>query len=146
MNSKREEHQIENAYSQDEFKQRNQEFELWQKVVLEPIGVMQQQNFEVLIYEEKYRLNKSKREEVIPRYILVSPPYYWEDYEDEKFQQKTHNFELPFHYVVEQEATIQGIKMSRGVEPILITWQEIVILLRTNLMVTKGVPMVVRVR
>jgi hypothetical protein len=37
---------------------------------------MQLQNFEALIYEEEQKLNKSKMEEVVPRYRLVSPPYY----------------------------------------------------------------------
>jgi hypothetical protein len=67
-------------------------------------------------------------EEVVPRYRLVSPPYYWEEYEDEEFEQKTYNFELPFHYVVEQKAIIQGIEMSKGVKLILVTRQKIVVL------------------
>jgi hypothetical protein len=42
--------------------------------------------------------------------------------------------------VVEQEATTQGIKMSKGVEPLLVTRQEIVVLL----IVVEGVPMAIR--
>jgi GTP cyclohydrolase FolE2 len=38
------------------------------------------------------------------------------------------NFEPQIHYVVEQEATTQGIKMSRGVELVIVTKQEIIIL------------------
>jgi hypothetical protein len=37
---------------------------------------MQQHDFDALIYEEKQRFNRSKREEVEPRYILTSLPYY----------------------------------------------------------------------
>ncbi len=33
---------------------------------------MQQQNSNVLMYEEKQRFNMSKREEIVPRYILAS--------------------------------------------------------------------------
>jgi hypothetical protein len=35
---------------------------------------MQQQNFDALIYEEEQRLNKSEKEEVIPRYKSISLP------------------------------------------------------------------------
>jgi hypothetical protein len=38
--------------------------------------MMQQHDFDALIYEEEYRLNKLEREEVIPRYRLASPLYY----------------------------------------------------------------------
>jgi len=48
--------------------------------------------------------------------------------------------------VVEQEATTQGIIMSKGVEPVLVIKQEIVVLLRIELIVVKGVPMGVKVR
>ncbi len=41
---------------------------------------------------------------------------------------KSSKFEPSIHYVVEQEAIIQGIRMSRGAEPVLITRQEIVVL------------------
>jgi fructose-bisphosphate aldolase class 1 len=98
--------------------------------VLESLGLMQLQNFEALIYEEEQRLNRSKREKIVPRYILTSPPYYWKDYEDEDFEQKIHNFEPPFRYVVEQEAIIHGIKMSKGVKPIFVTRQETIVLPR----------------
>jgi hypothetical protein len=37
---------------------------------------MQQHDFDALIYEEKQKQNRSKREEVVPRYILTSDPYY----------------------------------------------------------------------
>jgi hypothetical protein len=37
---------------------------------------MQQQNFNALMYEEEQRFNMSKKEEVVPRYKLVLPPYY----------------------------------------------------------------------
>jgi hypothetical protein len=41
---------------------------------------------------------------------------------------KSSKFEPSIRYVVEQEAIIQGIRMSRGAEPVLITRQEIVVL------------------
>jgi len=55
------------------------------------------------------------------------------------FEQKTQNFELPIHYMVEQEATIQGIKMSKRVEPILVIKQETIVLPKAKLIVVKGV-------
>jgi hypothetical protein len=60
----------------------------------------------------------SKNEEVVPRYISPSP-HYWEDHVE--FEQKVYNFEPLIHHVVEQEVTTQGIRMSRGVELLLIT-------------------------
>jgi hypothetical protein len=81
----------------------------------------------------------SKKEEVVPRYRPASPPYYQEGQENEKFEQKTHNFEPLIHYVVEQEVGIQGIRISKGVELVLITKQETVILPRVELIVTRGV-------
>jgi hypothetical protein len=81
---------------------------------------MQQHDFYALIHEEEQILNRSQKEEVIPRYKSTSPPYYREENEDEKFEQIAQILEPSIHYVVEQEAAIQGIKMSRGVEPILI--------------------------
>jgi hypothetical protein len=48
--------------------------------------------------------------------------------------------------MVEQEVTTQGIKMSRGVELVLVTRQEIVILPRAKPIVAEGVPMAIRVR
>jgi hypothetical protein len=50
------------------------------------------------------------------------------DHENAKLEQKTHNFEPLICYMVEQEATTQGIRMSKGVEPILVIKQETVIL------------------
>jgi len=57
----------------------------------------------------------------VPRYIHVSPPFYQEEHEDEELEKKAHNFEPHIHYVVEQKVTIQGIKISKGVECVLIT-------------------------
>jgi hypothetical protein len=48
--------------------------------------------------------------------------------------------------VVEQEAIIQGIKMSKGVESIFIIRQETIVLPRTKLIVAEGVHVVVKVR
>jgi hypothetical protein len=63
-----------------------------------------------------------------------------------KVWRKTQIFELLIHYVVEQKATTQGIRMSKGVESVFVTWQEIVVLPRAELIVAKGVHVVVRVR
>ncbi len=49
------------------------------------------------------------------------------------------------HYIVEQEVVTHGIRIFRGVEPIFITRQQNVILPRTKPIITKGVPMAVRV-
>jgi hypothetical protein len=38
-----------------------------------------------------------------------------------ELEQRIQNFELPICYMVEQEVATQGIKMSRGVEPVLVT-------------------------
>ncbi len=54
---------------------------------------MQQHNSDALIQKEEQRLNRSKREEVIPRYIFTSSPYYQKDHENEEFEWKTQNFE-----------------------------------------------------
>ncbi len=51
-----------------------------------------------------------------------------------------------FYYIIEQEAITHGIKISRRVEPILITKQENVILLKAKPTMAKGVLMAVRVR
>jgi hypothetical protein len=67
--------------------------------------------------------NKLEKEEVVPRYKYVSPFYYREDHENEEFKQRIHNFERTIHYVVEQEVATEGIKMSRGVELVLIIKQ-----------------------
>ncbi len=48
--------------------------------------------------------------------------------------------------MVKQEAPIQGIRMSRGVELVLVTRQEIVILPKVEPIVAQGVFVVVRVR
>jgi predicted amino acid racemase len=48
--------------------------------------------------------------------------------------------------VVEQEATIQGIRMSRGIELVLVTRQKIVILQRAKPIIAKGVHVVIKVR
>ncbi len=87
---------------------------------------MQQQNFDALMYEKKQRFNRLEREEVVPRYRSASPPYYWK--ENLELEERALNFEPQIHYVVEQEATTQGIKMSRGVELVIVTKQEIIIL------------------
>jgi hypothetical protein len=41
-----------------------------------------------LIHEEKQRLNKLKKEEVMPRYRYASPPYYQEKHEDQELEEK----------------------------------------------------------
>ncbi len=69
--SKKEKRQIENVDSRDEFRWRNQESEPWQKVVLKSLGLMQQPNFDALMYDE-HRFNRSKREEVVPKYKSAS--------------------------------------------------------------------------
>jgi hypothetical protein len=43
----------------------------------------------------------SEREEVVPRYKSISPPYYWDGQDNEKFEQRTQNFEPLIHYVIE---------------------------------------------
>jgi len=55
-------------------------------------------------------------EEVVPRYKFALFFYYAKEHEDEKLDEKAHNFELHIHYVVEQEATTKGIEMSKGIE------------------------------
>jgi hypothetical protein len=47
--------------------------------------------------------------------------------------------------VVEQEVTTQGIIMSKGVELVFITSQEIIVLLKVQPTLVKGVHVVVRV-
>ncbi len=44
--------------------------------MLESTDLMQQHNFDTFIQEEKQRLNRSEREEVVPRYRFASPLYY----------------------------------------------------------------------
>jgi hypothetical protein len=58
-----------------------------------------------MIHGEKHKLKRSEREEVIPRYIFASLIYYWEEYEDEKLEERDRNFEPQIHYLVEQKAT-----------------------------------------
>ncbi len=48
--------------------------------------------------------------------------------------------------MVEQEATIQGIKMSKGVELVLVTKQEIIILPKVKPIITQGIHVVVKVK
>ncbi len=68
---------------------------------MESASLMQQHDFDALIYEEEQRLNRLEREEVVPRYKFASPPYYEEKHEDEELEKKAHNFEPQIHYVVE---------------------------------------------
>ncbi len=69
--------------------------------MVESIDLMQQHKSNTLIQEEKQRLNRLKREEVILGYRFVSPLYYRNGQENEKFKQIVQNFEPPIHYVVE---------------------------------------------
>jgi hypothetical protein len=62
---------------------------------------MQQHNFDVLIHVEEQIFNMSEREEVVPRHIYVSPPYYWKDHENAKLEERTQNFEPLIPYMVE---------------------------------------------
>jgi hypothetical protein len=93
--------------------------------MLKSIDMMQQHDSHTLIQEEQRRFNRSKREEVVPRYKNVSPPYYKKGEENENFEQRAQNFEPLIHYVVEQEVPTQGIKISRGGESVFVTRQEI---------------------
>jgi hypothetical protein len=63
-----------------------------------------------------------------------------------EFEQKTQNFELPIHYMVEQKATIQGIKMSKRVEPILVIKQETIVLPKAKPIVVKGVLVAIKMK
>jgi hypothetical protein len=82
----------------------------------------QQHDFDVLIHEKEHGLNSLEREEVVPRYKFVSPPYY-QEHEDEELEKKAQNFEPHTHYVVEQKVATQDIKISKGIEPILVIKQ-----------------------
>jgi len=84
-----------------------------------------------LIQKEEHKLNKSKREEVVPRYKSVSFPYCRNGQENEELKQRAQNFEPTIHYIIEQEVATQGIRMSRGIELALVTKQEIIVLLKT---------------
>jgi hypothetical protein len=88
----------------------------------------------------------SEREEVVPRYRSASPPYYREDHENEEFEQRAQNFKPSIHYVVKQEVVTQGIKMSKRVEPILVTKQETIVLPRTKPTIIEGIPIAIRMR
>jgi hypothetical protein len=59
-----------------------------------------------LIYEEEHKFNRLKKEEIVPRYRSISPPYYRKDHENEECEQKAQNVEPPIHYVVEQKVAI----------------------------------------
>ncbi len=48
--------------------------------------------------------------------------------------------------MVEVEAITQGIRMSKGIEPVLVSRQEIIFLPKAKLTITKGVLMVVKVK
>ncbi len=87
-----------------------------------------------------------EKEEVVLKYRSISPLYYREGQENEEFEQITYNFEPFIHYIVEQETATQGIRISKKVEPVLVTKQKIVVLPKTKPIVAKGVLMVVKVR
>ncbi len=57
----------------------------------------------------------------------------------------TFDFEPQIHYVVEQKAVTQGIKMSKGVEWVFVTKQETIVLPKVKLIVV-GVPVIIIVR
>jgi hypothetical protein len=98
------------------------------------------------MYEEKQKFNRLKREEVVPRYKSISPPYYQENHENEEFEQKAQNFEPSICYMVKQKVAIRGIRMSRAIESILVIKQETVVLPRVKPIVAKGVSMAIKVR
>jgi hypothetical protein len=87
-----------------------------------------------------------EREEIMPRYESVSPPYYQGEHEDQELEERTQNFEPQIHYVVEQKATTQDIKMSKRIEPILVIKQEIVVLLRAEPTIVKCVLRAIKVK
>jgi hypothetical protein len=86
-----------------------------------------------------------EREEVIPRYKFASLPYYRKEYEDEKLKEKNQNFEPQIHYLVEQEVATQSIKMSKGVELVLVAREEIIVLPKVEPTVAKGVLVAIKV-
>jgi hypothetical protein len=88
----------------------------------------------------------SEREEVLRRYIFSLPPYYQNDQKNKEFEQRAQNFEPSIHYVIEQNITTQGIKMSKGVEPVLVPKQETIILPIAKSIVAECVPMAIKVR
>ncbi len=65
------------------------------------------------------------------RYKFAPFVYYKEGQENEEFEQKAQNFEPSIHYVVEQKFATVSIIIFRGVELVLVTKQEIVVLLIT---------------
>jgi len=56
--------------------------------VLELTSLMQQHDSNVLIHGKEHRFNRSKREEVVPRYKSASLPYYEEEHEDEELEER----------------------------------------------------------
>jgi len=48
---------------------------------------MQQHDFNVIIHGKEQKLDMSKREEIVPRYKSISPPYY----EEEEVKERAHN-------------------------------------------------------
>jgi hypothetical protein len=50
------------------------------------------------------------------------------------------------HYIIEQKTATQGIRMSRRVEPILVTKQEIILLPRVEPTVAECVHVAVRMK
>ncbi len=81
---------------------------------------------------------------MVPKYIFASLIYYRKDHENAEFEQRAQNFEPLIRYMVEQETTTQGIRMSRGVELVLVTRQETVVLPKVEPIVAQGVPMAIR--
>jgi hypothetical protein len=74
--------------------------------------------------------------------MFISPPYYQEGHENEEFEQRALNFEPLIYYVVEQKAITQGIKIFKGVELILVTRQEIIVLPKAEPTIAKGDPII----
>jgi hypothetical protein len=146
QNSKKKEHKIENVGSQVKFRQRSWESELRQKVVLKSTYLMQQHNFNILIQKEEQRFDKSKKEEIIPRYRFTLRPYHSNGKKNEEFGQRARDFEPLIHYVDEQEVIIQGIKMSRGVESVFVIRQKIVVLPKIEPTMAEGVLVAIKVR
>ncbi len=56
--------------------------------MLELTSLMQQHDSNVLIHGKEHRFNRSKREEVVPRYKSASLPYYEEEHEDEELEER----------------------------------------------------------
>jgi hypothetical protein len=87
-----------------------------------------------------------KREEVVPRYKYASPPYYQEEHENEKLEERAQNFEPRIPNVVEQEATTQGIKLSKQVELVLVIRKIYIILPRVKPTIGEGIIAVIKIR